>query len=194
MVITATPVCQSSAMELPATFLCRQKQWVKADMPDALHTDGSLAWLCHRRKIPLTSSHDESMHPPHLYLLQRSSCCRVPTYPPKPSKYERLNFTLCIKSLFQEKTWKKKIPGLHLLRHPNLGPTRSLRTKRHLPKITRSFSGSQYEGMYTSSNFLNFDPTSSLAQHQGTSLRRFPANSVYTPWPTSKKEETGSRK
>ena len=33
--ITATPVCQSSAIEPPATFLC-QKQWVKADLPDTL--------------------------------------------------------------------------------------------------------------------------------------------------------------
>ena len=75
-----------------------------------------------------------------------------------------------------------------------LGPTRSFGPKDIQPMISRSFPGLQYEGMYTANNFLNFGSTSSLAQHQGTPFRSFPANSVYPPWPMTKKDEYGKRK
>ena len=65
----------------------------------------------------------------------------------------------------KEKHEKKKIPGSHLLLHPKLGPTHFLRTKRYPSMITRSFPGSQCEGMYTPNNYLIFGPTLSLPQH-----------------------------
>ena len=129
----------------------------------SLDIDGSLAWLYHCRKIQLTSSQDESMLRLHPYLLQ-SSFCRRPTYPPNLPKYERAEITDCIKNLFQGKTWKYRIPGLHLFLHLKIGTDTHSSDRRY--GVTRSSSGSQYTRMYTPNNYLIFGPTSSLAQHQ----------------------------
>ena len=136
------------------------------------NTDGSLALLYHclEAHSPLHTMNQRCERMPIFFLEQRSSCFRGPLYLPNLSLHERANFTDLHqepprKNLEDKNSWFTLTPSHEnwdLCTHAFFGPNDIQ------PMITRSFPGSQYAGIYSPYNFLNFSSTSSLAKHQGT--------------------------